>query len=81
MIVIYSQEQTYIEVDALSAKPILIELYGKKLGTEAYEEMKNANEGTTYRKHGGPLIKMVSDSEAKMIGEKEAKIGMLKLAK
>lgn len=45
---------------------------------EAYVAVKDARNGTTYRKNGGPLIRVVTEEEAVKIREKEAAIGMMK---
>lgn len=78
MIIIYTQEKTYIRNDADSAKDVLNTVYGEKLGMEAYAAVKDADNGTTYRKNGGPLIKVVTKEEAVKIREKETAIGMMK---
>ena len=54
MIVIYTQDETYIKPTADAAIPILISFYGPKLAQEAYNCVKNARLGTLYRKYGGP---------------------------
>ena len=78
MIIIYTQDETYIRNDADSAKKDLYSVYGDKLGLEAYVAVKDARNGTTYRKNGGPLIRVVTEEEAVKIREKEAAIGMMK---
>lgn len=77
MIVIYTQDETYIRNDAEAAKSVLITVYGEKLGAEAYATVKGAREGTTYRKHGGPLVQVVSKEKAEEIREKEIAVGMM----
>ena len=52
MIVIYTQDETYIRDDADAAKSILITVYGEKLGAEAYTAVKDAREGTSYLMKG-----------------------------
>lgn len=78
MIVIYTQENTIIKNDADTAKGELINLYGEKLGVEAYVAVKGGKIGATYRRYGGPLVKVVSKRDAAIIREREYKIGMLK---
>ena len=78
MIIIYTQDETYIRNDADSAKRVLYSVYEEKLGAEAYTAVKNARNGTTYRKNGGPLIRVVTKEEAVKIREKESSIGMIK---
>ncbi len=77
MVVIYDQNKTYIKQDAIDAKTILVSIYGEKLGLEAYTAVKNGRNGTSYRKNGGPLIRVVSEQEGIEIQRKEAAIGML----
>lgn len=77
MIIIYTQDETIIRKDADAAKGVLASVYGEKLGAEAYAAVKNAREGTSYRKNGGPLVRVVSKEEAAEIREKETAIGMM----
>jgi hypothetical protein len=77
MIVIYMQDKTFIRNDADTAKNVLLSIYGEKLGTEAYDTVKNAREGASYRKNGGPLVRVVSKEKAAEIREKETAIGMM----
>lgn len=77
MIVIYTQDNTIIRNDADSAKGDLIDLYGEKLGAEAYTALKNGRIGGAYRKYGGPLAKVVSSEDAEIIRAKESSIGMM----
>lgn len=77
MIVIYTQAGTYIRNDADAAKQILTSVYGEKLGEEAYAAVKNGREGTSYRKYGGPLVRVVTKEQADVIREKETAIGMI----
>jgi hypothetical protein len=39
--------------------------------------VKNAREGASYRKNGGPLVCIVSKAKAVEIREKETAIGMM----
>ena len=78
MIVIYTQDETFIRKDADAAKGVLTSVYGEKLGAEAYVTMKNAREGASYRKNGGPLVRVVSKEQAEDIRAKETAIGMMK---
>ena len=78
MIVIYTQEETFIRKDADAAKGVLTSVYGEKLGTEAYSTVKAAREGTSYRKNGGPLVRVVTKEQAAEICEKEKAIGMMR---
>lgn len=77
MIVIYTQDYTIIRKDADSARKDLINVYGEKLGLEAYVAVKNGRIGTSYRKYGGPLVRIISNREANQIMEKEAAVGMM----
>ncbi len=78
MIVIYTQDATYIKNDADAAKTTLLAVYGEKLGMEAYATVKNAWEGVSYRKNGGPLVRVVMEEEkVTEIREKEMVIGMM----
>ena len=77
MIVIYTQDKTIISKDADSARADLIDVYGEKLGAEAYAAVKNGRIGASYRKYGGPLVKVVSREDAELIQRKETAIGMM----
>lgn len=77
MIVIYTQDETFIRTDADAAKDVLTSVYGEKLGAEAYSVVKDAREGTSYRKNGGPLVQVVAKEQASVIREKETAIGMM----
>ena len=76
MIVIYTQDETIIRTDADAAKTDFFSVYGEKLGAEAYAAVKNAREGASYRKNGGPLIQVVSREKAGWIREKETAINL-----
>ena len=77
MIVIYTQDKTLIKNDADEARKDIINVYGEKLGAEAYATVKNGRIGAAYRKYGGPLVKVVSNEEAEQIKEKESAVGMM----
>lgn len=77
MIVIYTQDRTYISKEGDDAKRSLISVYGNKLGNEAYEAVFQAPYGTTFRKNGGPLVLVVNKEEAEKIREKEKGIDMV----
>lgn len=77
MIVIYTQDKTYIRNDAATARSILLDIYGKKLGEEAFRMINKARVGTAFRKNGGPLVQVVSKEKAAEIREKETAIGMM----
>ena len=77
MIVIYTQDETFIRKDADAAKGILMSVYGEKLGMEAYNAVKNARDGKSYRKNGGPLVRVVSKEQAATIRDKETAIGLM----
>lgn len=77
MIVVYSQDRTYIAKDADSAKDILVLLYGSKLGREAYETVKGARVGVSYRKNGGPLVRVVTQENAMEVQRKESAVGLM----
>lgn len=78
MVVIYTQDGTYIRKDVNSARNILIAVYGKKLGEEACDVLKYARNGMTYRKFGGPLVRVVTETEVLDIRSKESTIGMMR---
>ena len=61
----------------IGLRSVLLSVYGEKLGNEAYSAMKNAREGASYRKSGGPLVCAVSKDKAAEIREKETAIGMM----
>lgn len=77
MIVIYTQDITIIHKNADVAKQDIISIYGDKLGMEAYKAVKAGPAGTAFRRHGGPLITVVSSEKAEWIRNKEKSIGML----
>lgn len=77
MVVIYTQDRTFIKQDADEARMVLNEVYGTKLGAEAYNAIKDGHVGAAYRKNGGPLVQVVSKEKADQIREKEVAIGML----
>ena len=78
MIIIYTHDETFIKSDAEEAKKTLISLYGEKVGAEAYSAVKNAREGMSFRKNGGPLVQVVTKERAAEIRKKEISIGMMK---
>ncbi len=55
MIVIYTQDKTYIRNNAAAARNILLDIYGEKLGKEAYHAVNKARIGTASEKMGGRL--------------------------
>lgn len=59
------------------AKNDLISLYGKKLGTEAHQAIKSERIGASFRKYGGPLIRVISEADAEIILEKERSVEMM----
>ena len=77
MIVIYTQDNTIIRENADAARGDLISLYGEKLGAEAYAAVRNGRSGATYRKYGGPLVKVVSGEDAEQIRLNEICIGLM----
>ena len=77
MIVIYTQDETFIRDDADAAKNVLLSVYGEKLGEEAYATVKNGSNGASYRKNGGPLVRVVTEEQVEEIREKETAIGMM----
>ena len=79
MVVIYTQDATYIRDDADAAKSVFVSVYGEKLGEEAYTAVKDARVGASYRKYGGPLIKVVTEEQAEEIRKKETYIGMMQI--
>lgn len=79
MVVIYTQDQTYIRKDAEAAKEALTKVYGAKLGEEAYKAIYKAPVGASYRANGGPLVQVVTKEKAEWIRQKEMTIGMIVL--
>ncbi len=77
MIVIYTQDVTYIRSDADSARDVLIAVYGEKIGAEAHAAVKGAPSGASYRKYGGPLVRTVTKEQAEEIRKKETVINMM----
>ena len=77
MIVIYTQDRTSIYEDIKAAETDIIGLYGAKFGTEACRILRDGRPGASFRRHGGPLIRIVSREEAEWVREKEKKAGML----
>ena len=77
MIVIYTQDKTLIHENADAAKQDIVSIYGGKLGMEAYKAVKGGPEGTAFRRHGGPLITVVSSEKAEWIRNKEKSIEMI----
>ena len=77
MIVVYTHDGTYNRKDADAAKDLLVSVYGKKIGTEAFTTVKDAWIGDSYRKHGDPLVRVVSEEQATEIRKKEIAAGMM----
>ena len=77
MIVIYTQDETYIKDNADVALPILNSIYGEKLAQEAYNTIRNGRIGTIYRKYGGPRVEVVSEERGEWIREREREISRL----
>lgn len=47
MIIIYTQDKTFIRDDADAARSVLLAAYGEKLGEDAYAIVKNSRTGVT----------------------------------
>ena len=47
------------------------------MGREAYETVKGARVGVSYRKNGGPLVRVVSPEMATEIQRKETAVGLM----
>ncbi len=77
MVAIFSQDKTWILSNADDAKATLLQIYGNKLGMEAFNRIQHAPEGTSYRQSGGPLVQVVSKEKAAWIKEKESALGMM----
>lgn len=77
MIVIYTQDETFIRENADAAKDVLCSVYGEKFGLEAYNAVNHARPGASYRKNGGPLVRGIDKEKAAVIKEKETAIGMM----
>lgn len=73
MVIVYTQDGTYVR-PLYDSKALLIEVYGNKLGEEAFIA---ASSGKDYRKNGGPLVKPVSKADAELIISKERAAGLL----
>ena len=52
MTIIYDMDNTYFSENADEIKPLLLELYGNKFGKEAYDFLKKAPVGSSFRWHG-----------------------------
>lgn len=76
MIIIYTQDKTIIHKNADCAKRDILDLYGEKLGQEAYCVVRGGLIGASYRKYGGPLVVVVSKEKAERIQAKELSIGI-----
>ena len=79
MVIIYTQDQTYIRKDAEAAREALALAYGAKLGEEAYKAINKAPVGASYRANGGPLVQVVTKEKAEWIRRKEMAIGMMEM--
>lgn len=77
MVAIFTGDATYIKSDIDEAFDTFVEVYGSKLADEAYNKLKNAPLGFSYRKNGGPLIKIISKEDANIIKDKERSLGRL----
>ena len=77
MIVIYEQEKTYLKKSINDAKDTIIALYGEKLGKEAIYDLRHERIGASWRRNGGPLIRVVDKEKADWIREKETAIDMM----
>lgn len=78
MIIIYTQDVTYIKENTDAAKDIRCSVYGDKLGKEAYNAVNKSRIGASCRKNDGPLVQFVSNEKAAVIPEKKIAIGMIK---
>lgn len=58
-------------------KKRFLRLYGRKFGIEAYNAVMDGRTGTSYRKYGGPLIRVVTAEEAGKTAVLERRAGML----
>lgn len=74
---LYTQDEAYIRNDADTARDILSQVYGDKLGKEAYLAVNKAPVGASFRRKGGPLVQVVTREKACEIREKETAIGMM----
>ena len=76
-VVIYDIDGVSIYLDLAAAAEKIKELYGSKLGAEACARLSHGRPGMVYRRHGGPRIEIVTDSDAARIRGREAAVGML----
>lgn len=76
-VVIYDIDGVSIYLDLAAAAEKIKELYGSKLGAEACARLSHGRPGMVYRRHGGPRIEIVTDSDAERIRAREAAAGML----
>ena len=76
-VVIYDIDGVSIYLDLAAAAEKIKELYGSKLGAEACARLSHGRPGMVYRRHGGPRIEIVTDSDAEWIRGREAAVGML----
>lgn len=76
-VVIYDIDGVSIYLDLATAAEKIKELYGSKLGAEACARLSHGRPGMVYRRHGGPRIEIVTDSDAERIRGREAAAGML----
>ena len=77
IIVVYTQDRTYICQEGDDIRKTLISVYGEKLGNEAFHAVSKAPYGSMYRKDGGPLVQVVDNDMAEKIREKERSNGMM----
>ena len=77
MIIVYTGDKTYIKKNADSAKDVIYEVYGEKIGQKAYETISDNLPGTVFRYAGGPRIDVVTEEQAEIIEAKEREIGAL----
>lgn len=76
-VVIYDIDGVSIYLDLAAAAEKIKELYGSKLGAEACARLSHGRPGMVYRRHGGPRIEIVTDSDAERIRGREVAAGML----
>ena len=70
-VVIYDIDGVSIYLDLAAAAEKIKELYGSKLGAEACARLSHGRPGMVYRRHGGPRIEIVTDSDAERIKRRE----------
>lgn len=78
MVVIYTQDETFIRNTLKDAEDILLDVYGSKFTQEILKTMDDRKVGASFRAKGGLLVRIVSSEDAQAIRKKEIEIGMMR---